>query len=98
MTPSWGTELSEVSAVAVAEVNCPGGSCELFDLVKAAKRNLHRVTTPTLVVQSTADETVKHESGQMIYDGISSEDKRLLWLNRSRHVSTLDVERHVIAE
>lgn len=74
-----------------------GTVAELFDLVRAARRNLHLVTAPALIVQSNADETVKPESGQIIYDGISSTGKRLLWLTRSRHVSTLDVERHLIA-
>jgi esterase/lipase len=41
---------------------------------------------------------VKAKSGRIIYDGISSKDKRLLWLDESRHVSTLDVERHLIAK
>ena len=75
-----------------------GTVAELFDLVKAVRRNLDRVTAPALIIQSHADETVKAESAQIIYDGISSQDKRLLWLERSRHVSTLDVERHIIGE
>lgn len=74
-----------------------GTVAELFDLVRAARNNLSRVTARALIIQSEADETVKRESGQIIYDGISSFQKRLLWLPASRHVATLDIERDVIA-
>lgn len=71
---------------------------DLLLLVRASRRNLHRVTMPTLVVQSRADETVHPSSGQNIYDGIAATDKELLWLHSSRHVATLDHERHLIDE
>jgi carboxylesterase len=75
-----------------------GTVADLFDLVRAVKRNLAAVESPALIIQSHADETVKPESGRLIYEGISSTDKRLLWLQRSRHVATLDAERHLIAD
>ena len=46
----------------------------------------------------SADETVKPESGRIVYDGISSTEKQLVWLDQSRHVATLDMERHLIAD
>ncbi len=75
-----------------------GTAAELVDLIRAARKNLSRVTARALIIQSEADETVHRESGQIIYDGISSFQKRLLWLPTSRHVATLDSERHLIAE
>jgi len=69
---------------------------DLFDLVRAARRTLDRVECSTLVVQSRVDETVQPESAQIIYDGIASPDKRLLWLDHSRHVAIIDEERDVI--
>ncbi len=75
-----------------------GTVAELFDLVRAARRNLTAVTSPALIIQSRADETVKPESGRIVYDGISSTEKQLVWLDQSRHVATLDMERHLIAD
>ena len=75
-----------------------GTVAELRDLIRAARRNLKRVTCPALVIQSKADETVKPQSAEIIYDGVGSVEKGLLWLEDSRHVATLDEERHVIAE
>ena len=75
-----------------------GTAAELGDLIRAARRNLHRVTCPVLVIQSRADETVRPKSAEIIYDGISSVEKGLVWLEQSCHVATLDEERDVIAE
>lgn len=69
---------------------------DLFDLVRAARRSLERVECPTLIVQSRVDETVKPESARIIFDALGSADKRLLWLDHSRHVATIDEEREVI--
>ena len=74
-----------------------GTVAELLDLVRAARSNLGRVTARALIIQSETDETVRKESGQIIYDGISSFQKRLLWLPKSAHVATLDAARHVVA-
>ncbi len=74
-----------------------GTVAELRDLMRAAGRNLSRVTCPALVIQSKTDETVKPKSAEIIYDGIASAAKGLVWLESSRHVATLDEERGVIA-
>ncbi len=73
-----------------------GTGAELKDLIRAAGRNLAQVTCPALVIQSRADETVKPVSGEIIYDGLGSVDKGLVWLEQSRHVALLDTERDVI--
>lgn len=75
-----------------------GSVAELRDLINAANRNLHRVTCPALVIQSKADETVRPVSGEIIYEGLGSADKGLVWLDESRHVALLDDERDVIAQ
>lgn len=69
---------------------------DLFDLVRAARRSLDRVACPSLIVQSRSDETVQPESAEIIYNGLGSTDKRILWLEDSRHVAIIDEERDVI--
>jgi carboxylesterase len=71
---------------------------DVFDLIRAARASLGRVTCPALVVQSRADATVRPISGQIVFDGLGSLDKRLVWLERSRHVATIDTERDLIHE
>lgn len=74
-----------------------GTVAELRDLVRATRENLGRVTSPILVIQSRTDETVRPTSATEIFEGVASRRKRHLWLHRSRHVSTLDGEWHIIA-
>ncbi len=74
-----------------------GTVAELGDLIAAARRNLESVTCPALVIQSKTDETVQPKSAEIIFDGLGSAEKGLVWLENSRHVATLDDERDVIA-
>lgn len=71
---------------------------DLYDIIKAAKRHLPLVSAPALVVQSRTDETVRPESGSYLYDHLGSIKKRIVWLNHSRHVATLDAERTTIGD
>ncbi len=74
-----------------------GSVAELTDLVRGAKRALPLVHAPALVIQSLTDETVRPRSARHIYERIGATSKRLVWLERSAHVATLDGERDVIA-
>ncbi len=70
--------------------------CRVGDLLRLmceAERHLSRVSCPLLVVQSHADETVRPDSAQIIYDKAGSQDKRLLWFTRSGHVCTIGPDR-----
>lgn len=70
-----------------------GTIADLLDLMDAAQLALSRVTAPAIVIQSHADETVHPESAHIIHDGLGSREKRIVWLERSRHVAVLDMER-----
>jgi len=75
-----------------------GTVADLMDLIKAAAANLGRVTCPSLVIQSRTDETVQPISGRLVYDGLGSSLKVMVWLEHSRHVATLDRERDVVRD
>lgn len=66
---------------------------DLLDLMDAARRALPRIHVPAVIIQSKADETVRHESAEIIYEGLASTSKRIVWLQRSGHVALLDTER-----
>jgi carboxylesterase len=74
-----------------------GSVADLYVLMRAARRALPRVGVPTLVVQSHADQTVRPVSGRIIYEKVGAPKRRLVWLQESSHVATLDVERHEVA-
>jgi len=59
---------------------------------------LSEVRAPALIVQSHLDPTVKPESAQVIYDGISSEDKEVVWFHKSHHEMLRDLERESVVE
>ncbi|TCO74820.1 alpha/beta hydrolase [Marinisporobacter balticus] len=83
----------------IAYASIPIGAVpSLLKLMKQAKKNLSKITCPTLIVQSHMDQTVKPMSAQMIYDKISSKEKEILWLKRSKHVCTSGPEVKCIHE
>jgi carboxylesterase len=75
-----------------------GAVADLLVLIRAAKKALARVTAPSLVIQSRTDETVRPGSASYIYDRLGASFKRLVWLEQSAHVATLDAERHRVSE
>lgn len=71
----------------------------LFALVKECKEQaLPKITIPCLIVQSRAEHTVAPKSAQYIYDNLGSKQKKLLWLESSGHIVTLDHERETVFE
>lgn len=95
--PSREAPADEAAAFHLQYEQSPlGAAADLFDLVRAARANLARVTCPTLVIQSRADETVRPGSAIIIHDRISSPTKRVVWLEHARHVALVDPERAVV--
>ncbi len=71
----------------------------LFALVKRCQKQLlPQITIPCLILQSTVENTVLPKSAQYIYDclGTPQEQKKLLWMERSGHILTLDCERETV--
>jgi carboxylesterase len=68
----------------------------LLKLMKMAKDNLFKVSAPILIIQSRDDETVKPISAEIIYQGVSSQDKEILWLNEGGHVCTINGDKKII--
>lgn len=71
---------------------------DLLHLIRIARRNLHAVTCPILVVQSHADETIAPDSADIILRGVSSDCKGVLWLDKVPHVCTITCETDNIAQ
>lgn len=70
---------------------------EVYILLAATGDLLHRITCPTLVIQSREDHVVPPANGPHIVNHVRSVDLRMLWLENSYHVATLDADKELIA-
>lgn len=71
---------------------------DLHRLIGLARRNLHAVRCPLLVIQSHDDETIIPESAEIILAGVSSEKKGMVWLEDVPHACTISREYGRIAD
>lgn len=67
---------------------------ELFKMQKVARKEMHRVKVPTLIIQGTADKTIDPKNGQIAFNCISSVDKQLFMIESGEHVITCHTSRH----
>ena len=70
---------------------------QIYALMSVTRELLPRVNCPTLVIQSRDDHVVVPDNAPFIIENIGAEDKRLLWLDNSYHVATLDHDKELIA-
>jgi carboxylesterase len=70
---------------------------QVYILLAATGDLLHRITCPTLVIQSREDHVVPPANGRRIAERVQSADLRMLWLENSYHVATLDADKELIA-
>lgn len=71
---------------------------QLFDYMRAADALLPAVTVPALLMHSKNDDFVRPENLPHIYARLGSQDKEMLWLEKSGHVLTEDVEQQIVFE
>ena len=100
---SWGEHPERASQLDPAyDIGYPAfptkAAGELNTLIRLARKNLFNITCPTLVVQSSGDETIRLTSAEDILAGIRSEHKALLALEEVPHVCTLSKEKDRIAQ
>ena len=97
--PGIGSDIKDPRASELAYSELPV-SCvrEVFILVAATSALLCRVTCPVLAMHSREDHVVPPRNGQRILESLGSDDIRLLWLNDSYHVATLDNDRDLIVQ
>jgi carboxylesterase len=62
------------------------------------KENLSQVTEPVLLVHSHQDIVASYKGAETIYNSISSEEKRLIWFDRSGHILLKDYDKNEIMD
>ncbi|MBQ2954788.1 MAG: alpha/beta fold hydrolase [Clostridia bacterium] len=65
---------------------------DLHHLIQLARRDLHAVQCPLLVVQSRQDGTITADSADVILNGVGSDCAGMLWLEHVPHVCTISRE------
>ncbi|MEG6584904.1 alpha/beta hydrolase [Dendrosporobacter sp. 1207_IL3150] len=68
----------------------------LLELIKTVDKQLPYLDKPLLVMQSLREHTVVPKSAKYIHDRAGSTDKKLIWLEKSGHIITLDIERDIV--
>lgn len=85
----------EELAYAQTPVKSMGELLELMDLVR---KDLGEIAAPALLFSSTVDNVVPPVNSKEIYKSISSDDRKIIYLENSYHVATLDHDKELIAE
>ena len=69
---------------------------ELHRILDEMQKVLPKIQVPILIVHSKNDASVPHQDAEIIYRKIGSQDKALLWLEKSGHNVTRDSEREQV--
>lgn len=97
--PGVGNDIFDPEQRELAYDRFPVGAGHLMlRYTKRVVAELGAVRTPTLLIHSRNDHTAHPSNSQVVHDAISSEDKEIVWLDRSYHVITLDVDRAEVYE
>jgi len=70
----------------------------LNDLVKQVRLELPQVKVPALIIHSNADQTIVATNSQIIYARIGTSKKKVVILEKSGHLLSLDYERKEVFE
>jgi carboxylesterase len=70
---------------------------EIDRLIVLVRARLHKVITPTVILQAREDDMTSPRNASIVYDGISSEKKQLVLLDDCYHVITVDKQRETVA-
>ncbi len=71
---------------------------QLFQLVEHVRGDLSEISQPALIMHSKKDHSVKFANSEIVFNSISSKDKRKVDLLNSYHVITVDVEKEQVKD
>ena len=69
---------------------------QLVALLSDTRQRLGQVRQPLLVVQARTDNIVPPRNAELIFNGVSSAAKRLVWLDNCYHVVTVDYSAPIV--
>jgi carboxylesterase len=97
--PGPGNDLKnpDVTEVAYEKLNTKAMH-ELIKLIRVVDGNLGLITAPIRIFHAREDHLVPVENAHYIFEHVASSDKKLIWLENSYHVATLDYDKEKIFE
>lgn len=66
---------------------------ELWRVAALAQKSLAKIMSPTLIVQSRTDPRIAPEVAERALAALATRDKRLVWVERTGHIITVDYGR-----
>jgi len=97
--PGVGSDIKDPNATELAYSDVPSACLtDLTSLILATSTMLKKITCPTLVIQGREDHVVPAENAMHIVKNVSADEVRLLYLNESYHVATLDNDKDRIVD
>jgi len=72
------------------------GAAEVFLLQREVRQALPSIRQPILLFQGRRDQQLTERAARRVYDGVSSVDKTLVWLEHSGHNLLADGEREAV--
>lgn len=71
-------------------------TASLYQAMRKLERQLPRVNVPLLLIQSRQDIVVRPEGAQIIFERVSSTNKRIVWLERGGHIAVEDYDKDIV--
>jgi carboxylesterase len=97
--PGVGNDIADPGGREIAYERFPtSAGHQMLRFIKTARRALPQVSCPLLVMHSHNDHTVHPDNALEIHRRAASTDKKLVWVDDSYHVITLDVDRQRVFE
>jgi carboxylesterase len=97
--PGLGSDIKAPGVKEIAYEEVPVACLDQVTTLVAITRDLlHRVACPALVVHAREDHVIPPANALEIARVVSSDDVRLVWLNNSYHVATLDNDKDLVVE
>lgn len=76
----------------------PHAISEAAKLAKQMQAGLSKINIPVLLIQSRGDKVIEPNALDLLSEHLATAPKETLWLERSGHVITLDVEHEIVYE
>jgi carboxylesterase len=74
------------------------GVHEMLKMLKIVRKNLPRISAPTLIFKSRQDHVIPLKSAIYTYNKLPNRQNELIWLDKSYHVAPLDYDTDLICE
>ncbi len=98
-TPAIGSDIKDPTQKEIAYDRTPtAGAHEMVKLLSIVRKDLSKVTAPTLIFKSREDHVVPIDNAEYTLERIYSKRKELIWLENSYHVATMDFDKNLICD